>query len=325
MNRKVISVLVCVLLAVSMLAAGCGSSGETGNTSAPAKVFINIATGGTSGTYFPLGGALGEIWNKNIPGMNATAQSTGASVANVNLLNDGKADVIMVQNDIAYYAVNGTEMFNNKKVDGMVGLASLYPETIQIVAKEDQKIKSIADLKGKKVAVGAAGSGTEANARQILEAAGITYKDITVQYLSFAEAASNLKDGNVDAAFLTAGHPTAAVQDIAAQHKIQILPIEDALADKIIAKYPFYTKVVVGADTYKGMTAESKTLAVQAMLVVSSKMDDKMAYDLVKYMYGNLDRIKAAHKVGEQITKDNGTAGMPITLHPGAEKFFSGN
>ena len=175
--------------------------------------------------------------NGNIEGMNASAQSTGASVANINMLKDGSVDIAIVQNDITYYAVHGTEMFKDNPVPDLKGIASLYPETCQFVTLDASGIKNIKDLKGKRVAVGAAGSGAEANARQILEAYGITYNDIEVQYLSFAEGASALKDGNVDAAFLTAGYPTSSVQDIASQNKVRLLPVEDDKADALIAKY----------------------------------------------------------------------------------------
>ncbi|RYD05939.1 hypothetical protein N752_06755 [Desulforamulus aquiferis] len=252
-----------MLLSISLLAmalAGCGSSqsGEQkeADKASVEKKFINIATGGTAGVYYPLGGAIAEILNKNIEGVNATAQTTGASAANVNLLNDGSVQVAFIQNDISYYATNGTELFADKKVDGLKCLATIYPETIQIVTLEKSGIKSIDELKGKRVAVGAAGSGVEANARQILEVNGITYNDITVQYLSFAEAANSLKDGNIDAAFLTAGFPTAAIQDIAAQHKVVLLPVADDAADKLIEKYPYYTKTTIPADAYPNQDAD---------------------------------------------------------------------
>ncbi|MGB9812203.1 MAG: TAXI family TRAP transporter solute-binding subunit [Thermovenabulum sp.] len=319
MFKKTIALITIALLLTAALA---GCAGKGGGQQAGGQKFITIATGGTAGTYFPLGGALADIWNKNIKGVNATAQSTGASVANVNLLKDGKADVIFVQNDIAYYAANGMEMFKDNKYEDIKGLTTLYPETIQIVTLADKNIKSVADLKGKKVAVGAAGSGAEANARQILEAAGITYNDISVQYLSFAEAANNLKDGNIDAAFLTAGFPTAAVQDIAASKKIELVSLDDALVSKLMEKYPYYTKIVIPANTYSGVDHDVNTVAVKAMLAVSSKMDEDTAYNLVKTMYANLDRLKAAHKAGEQIKPETGKEGMSIPLHPGAEKYF---
>ncbi|MCI7331746.1 MAG: TAXI family TRAP transporter solute-binding subunit, partial [Selenomonadaceae bacterium] len=196
--KKMLAAGLLAVAAVTVVA-GCGGSQGGG------KQFLNIGTGGTAGTYYPIGGAMAEILNENIEGMNASAQSTGASVANINMLKDGEVDLAIVQNDITYYAVNGTEMFKDNKVDNIKGIAALYPETCQFVTLDSSGIKKISDLKGKRVAVGAAGSGAEANARQILAAYGITYDDIQVQYLSFGEGASALKDGNVDAAFLTAG------------------------------------------------------------------------------------------------------------------------
>lgn len=307
----IVSMLLVLVIAV---VAGCGQGGG--------KKFLNIATGGTSGTYYPIGGAMAEILNKEIPDMNASAQSTGATVANINMLQEGSVDLAIVQNDITYYAANGIEMFKDKKVDNLRGVAVLYPETCQIVTLAETGIKSVADLKGKRVAVGAAGSGAEANARQILEAYGITYDDIDAQYLSFGEAASALKDGNVDAAFLTAGYPTAAVQDISSQNKVALVPLDNDKIDALIAKYPYYTKTVIPAGTYAGVDVETPAVSVMAMLVASDKVDDQMGYDIVKAFFGNLDRIKAAHSVGKLITKEGAMKGMPIQMNAGAEKFF---
>ncbi|MGI6424191.1 MAG: TAXI family TRAP transporter solute-binding subunit [Tepidanaerobacteraceae bacterium] len=332
MRKKVLTIMLAAVL-IMALVAGCGGVGsstpQNGDAEGEGKqeakqqeqVFLNVATGGTAGTYFPLGGALTEIWNKNIPGVNSTAQSTGASVANINLLKEKKAEIIFVQNDITYYAANGVELFEDKYED-LRGLAILYPETIQLVTLGNKGINSVEDLKGKRVAVGAAGSGAEANARQILNAAGITYDDISAQYLSFAEAANNLKDGNVDAAFLTAGFPTAAVTDIAAQHDLKLISLDDSLVEKLTADYPYYTMNVIPGGTYSGVDEDIQTVAVQAMLAVTSDLDEELAYNLVKYMYDNLDRIKAAHSVGELIKPETGTEGMPVELHPGAQKYF---
>ncbi|KAF2958395.1 C4-dicarboxylate ABC transporter substrate-binding protein [Thermotoga sp. Ku-13t] len=286
-----------------------------------AATFLTIATGGTAGTYYPLGAGMADIWNKNIKGMNAMVQSTGASVANINLLKNKEVDVIFVQNDVAYYAYNGVELFK-EPFPQLRGLATLYPETVQIVALADRGINSVYDLKGKRVAVGAAGSGTEVNARQILAAAGITYKDITVQYLSFAEAANNLKDGNIDAAFVTAGHPTAAIVDLAAVRKIVLVPIAEEIIKALQKDYPFYVKIVVPAGTYKGVDTDVVTVAVKAMLAVREEMPEDLAYQLLKTMYANQKRLIEAHAKGELIIPETGKEGMSIPLHPGAEKFF---
>ena len=272
--RKILTAGLAVVVSAALLT-GCGSSNSDSG-----KKFLNIATGGTAGTYYPIGGAMAEILNSEIKGMNASAQSTGATVANINMLKDGSVDLAIVQNDISYYAVNGTEMFEGKKVDNLRGIATLYPETCQFVTLDSSNIKSIADLKGKRVAVGAAGSGAEANARQILAAYGITYDDIDAQYLSFGEGASALKDGNVDAAFLTAGYPTASVQDISSQNKIRLLPVTADKADALIAKYPFYTKTTIPAGTYAGFNEDVQTISVMSMLIATDKLDDNMGYDL---------------------------------------------
>ena len=321
--KKVLAAGLAVVVSAALLA-GCGGD------QASQKKFLNIGTGGTAGTYYPIGGAIAEILNNNIEGMNASAQSTGATVANINMLKDGSVDMAIVQNDLTYYAVNGTEMFQDKKVTNLKGIATLYPETCQFVTLDSSGIKAIADLKGKRVAVGAAGSGAEANARQILAAYGITYDDINVQYLSFGEAANALKDGNVDAAFdgnvdaafLTAGYPTASVQDISSQNKIRLLPIDSDKADALIAKYPFYTKTKIPAGTYAGFDEEVPTISVMSMLVVNDKVDDKLGYEIAKAIFSNLDRLQAAHSVGKLISKENAEKGMSLDMNAGAKKFF---
>ncbi|MCL6518110.1 TAXI family TRAP transporter solute-binding subunit [Alicyclobacillus sp.] len=290
LKRCSLLLFVFLLLGAFLAAAGCGqkpaAEQKAPEQKEPAKKFINIATGGTAGTYYPLGGAIADILNKNIPGMNASAQSTGASVANINMLGDGSVDLAFVQNDIAYYAANGTEMFKDKKVEGLKGLATLYPETIQIVTLRQKNINSVADLAGKRVAVGAPGSGTEVNARQILRLYDIGYaqtrqthglpRTVQADFLSFAEAADQLKDGIIDAAFLTAGVPTAAVQDIAATRDLKIVPIPEAVASRLRERYPYYTPVVIPPNSYRGQAEPVPTVAVMAMLVTRSDLPEDL-------------------------------------------------
>jgi TRAP transporter TAXI family solute receptor len=309
--KKLIIVAFCLLLAVGAVSAQ--------------QRFISIGTGGTAGTYYPLGGAMAEIWNKNITRMNATAQSTGASVANINLLKDGKVDIVIVQNDVSFYALNGVELFKDKEYKDLRGMACLYNETVQLIALEASGIKSVYDLKGKKVSVGAAGSGVEANARQILEAAGLSYADIRVQYLSFGESASNLKDGNIDAAFTTGGFPIAAIQDLAVSKKTVLVPVDKELLAKLMAKWSFYAPTVVPANTYNGITVDVPTVAVKAMLAVSAKLDANLVYEMLKAMYANGPRLVAAHSQGANIKLSTATEGMSLPLHPGAEKFYKEN
>ncbi len=303
-------------LAMAVGVAGCGGD------SATKEQFVNIATGGTAGTYYPIGGAIAEVLNKDIKGMQANAQSTGASIANINMLKDEQVDLAIVQNDITYYAVNGKEMFPDK-VTNIKGIAALYPETCQFVTLDSSGIKSIDELKGKKVAVGASGSGAEANARQILQAYGITYDDIDEQFLSFAEGASALKDGNVDAAFLTAGYPTASVQDIASQNKIRLLPIDDQHAMSLSIDYPFYTKVTIPAGVYQGFDEEVRSVSVMAILIATDRVDKDKGYAITKAIFSNLDKLAAAHSAAKQITKDGALKGLDfIQMNEGAQKYF---
>ena len=307
-----------VLAAAAVFFTGCN-----GNSDVEGKKFLNIGTGGTAGTYYPIGGAIAEVLNKEIPGMSANAQSTGASVANVNMLGDGTIDLATVQNDIAYYAANGTEMFVDKKVNGLKGIAALYPETCQFVTLRSSGIKSLAELKGRRVAVGAVGSGVEANVRQILAAYGVSYDDIDAKFLSFAEGASALKDGNVDVAVLTAGYPTASVQDIAAQHPVRLLPVEDKVADDLIAQYPFYTKPVIPAGTYVGFDEAVPSVSVMAILVAGPTVNEELGYTVTKAIFSNLDRLRTAHPVARQITRETVQTGMSLPMNAGAEKFFN--
>jgi uncharacterized protein len=305
--------VVLVLLALAVACAGASAAG---------KVFLNIATGGTAGTYFPLGGAMAEIINKNVADVNATAVTSGASVANINMLATDEVQMAFVQNDIAYYAFNGVEMFKDKQQKNIRAVATLYNETIQIVTLASSGIRSLADMKGKRISVGAAGSGAEVNARQVLEAAGLTYKDITPQYLSFAEGANGLRDGNTDVAFLTAGAPTAAVRDVAAQKDIVIIPVSKDIADRLIAKYPFYVRVKVPKDTYSKQTADVDTVTVKSILVASASLDEAVVYNATKAIFSNLDRLVQAHAQGKNIQRATALEGLPIPVHPGAERFF---
>jgi TRAP transporter TAXI family solute receptor len=308
MNKRLVAFALCLLVAATL---GFGQ-----------QRFITIATGGTAGTYFPLGGALAEIWNKNIAKMNANATATGASIANVAMLKNGEVDVIFVQNDGAFYAINGVELFKDKGVPEIRGMAALYNETVQLVALADSGVKTIADLRGKRVSVGAAGSGVEINARQVLEAAGLTYADIKVQYLSFAESASNLKDGNIDAAFNTAGAPTAAIQDLAASKKIVLVPVDGEVAAKLMKKWAFYTPEKIPANTYMNVSSDVMTISVKSMLACSAKLDADLVYNMLKALFANGDRMAASHKKGADIKLATALDGMSIPLHPGAEKFY---
>lgn len=285
--------------------------------------FMSIATGGTGGTYYPLGGALSNILNNAGVNYTATAQATGASVENVELVTKGDAEIGFIQNDVAYYAANGTDTFKGNAKPSLRGLCCLYPEVVQIAASAESGIKTIDDLKGKKVAVGAPGSGVEVNVKQILEVHGITYDDLgKVDFLSFAEAADQIKSGQIDAAFITAAIPSSAYTELATTHDINLIPIAEDKAKELIEKYPFYVNLHITPTEYKGQDKELSLVAVQSMLVVDEKMSDEDAYNIVKLLFENLDTMKESHARGGDIALDKALDGMSIEVHPGAQKYF---
>jgi hypothetical protein len=294
----------------------------SGMVSAQGTTFLSIATGGTSGTYYPIGGALAKVLNENIDNMNASAQSTGASVTNTRLIYNQEVELAILQNDIANYAVNGERQFEGNQVNNMSGVASLYPEVIQIIVRSDAGINSIEDLKGKSVAVGAPGSGAEANANQILDFFGLTYDDIQEDYLSFGEAASRLKDRQIDAAFLTAGIPTAAVMDVAATQNIKLLNFSNQDIESLNKAYPYLTGVTVPAGTYNGLDNDIQTVALQAILVAESSLSEEVVYNITKAIFENRDTLIAAHDRARDITLDGAESGMTVKLHPGAQKYY---
>jgi TRAP transporter TAXI family solute receptor len=284
---------------------------------------LKIWTGGTGGVYYPLGVKLSELLNKYASDVvTASVSTSGASVANMRALAAGDANLVFVQNDIAYYAYKGIYMFNGSKVDIARGVAVLYPEVVQIVVRADSGIKSIYDLKGKRVAVGAAGSGTAVEAELILKAAGL-WATITPQYMDFATAASALKLGQVDAAFVVAGIPTSAVLELSATVPVNLVEVPDEVLSKLVEQgYRFFTRYTVPAGTYTGMTSDVRTVAVMAMLAVRADVPDHVVYTVLKVMFDRLSELREAHARAKDIELAKALQGMPIPLHPGAIRFY---
>lgn len=291
---------------------GCAS----GATSDPKAV--QIATGGTGGTYYPLGGGMAQIL-KDKMGIAATAQVTGASAENMQLLSKGDVQIAFTQNDIADYAVNGTEVFD-AKLENISGIGILYPEIIQIVVAADSGIETLADLKGKKVSVGAPGSGNEANSKQILEAAGLTYDDIDEQLKSYSDSVDPFKDGLIDAMFVTSGIPNSSVTDIALAKNVKVISMGDDVIAKLKEKYPFFVDAVVPNGTYKGQDADADTVAVLAALAVNSSLSKDFVYEVTKSIFENLNAI--GHDKAKEIKLENALKGLTIPIHPGAQKYF---
>lgn len=304
-------------------AAGIGLAVSLGGTAMAQQ--ISLATGGVAGVYYPLGGAMAEAWSAEIDGVTVTAESTGASVVNVRLIEGDEAELAMVQNDIAYYAYNGDEMFEGDALPKNLGMAMLYPEVIQIVTLADRDFSTVDDLSGQRVAVGAPGSGTEANARQILSVHGISYDDIDEHFLPFGEAVDALRDGSIDAAFLTAGIPTAAVIDLDATHDLALVSISSDRADELAEEYPFYTSFTIPADTYGDLDEDVSTVTVQAMIVVSADLEADLIENMLTVLFDDatLERLCDTHVRGCDVSLDSAQDGMPVELHPGAEAFYN--
>ena len=285
-----------------------------------------IATGGTGGVYYPLGGGFANILGKAMPGVTATAQVTGGSVDNLRLLGTGKADLAFSQVDAAWDAVNGLDKFANGKLN-IQALAVLYPNHMHVVTIESTGIKSVAEMKGKRVSVGSTGSATEVFANRVLEAAGLdANKDIRRERLSVAESANATKDGKIEAFFWVGGLPTAAVTDLAATPNIKIRMIDFAdLTAKMNAKYgPLYSETMIPKETYKGMDADNKNNAVWNIFAVNGNMPEQLAYDLTRITFEKRDDLGLVHAEGRNIKTElqlKKNAGIPF--HPGALKYFA--
>ena len=287
--------------------------------------YVSIAAGWVTGAYFPMAGAISRIAWKHLKdeGIKVTAESSGASVANAKLIGAGDTDFAILQNDIASYAYNGKEGMFKKAVPNLLGVCTLFPEHVQIIARKDAGIKSIADLKGKKVAVGPVGSGTIENAGQILEAWGLSFKDLAkAEQLTASQSADYIKDGRLDAAFFTVAVGAAVITDTSLMTPINIVPVEGPNADKLIAKYPFYAKQVVPGKTYKQNDADVPTVSVMAMLAANGDLEADIVYAILKAVYEDLPQLKKAHAKFKDIEMEKGLVGMGIPLHPGAEKYF---
>jgi len=308
----VIAVIICVAVALLLI------------PRPTPKTEIIIFTGGTGGVYFPLGSKYAELLNKYAGDIiTASARTSGASVANARALAEGKANVILLQNDIAYYAYHGLYMFKETgKIDVMRGIATLYPETIQFVVRADSPVKSLYDLAGKRVAVGAAGSGTAVACEQILRAAGVWDK-IEKVWAPFREAATMLKLGEVDCAMLVAGIPTPAVSEIATTTPVRILPIPDEILKKLHEEgYVFYIRQIAPKDTYRGMTEDVPTVAVLAMLACRADLPEDIVYTLTKVLFEHVDELRRVHAKAKAISLETALDGMSIPLHPGAIKYY---
>jgi len=286
---------------------------------------LSIATGGTGGVYYPLGGGMAAVLSQHVPGMQATAEVTGGSVANLQLVRSGKPYIALAMADASQDALMGEGKFTSGKVP-LRTLMVLYPNRAHAVTLEGNGITKISDLKGKRVSTGSPGSATEVMAFRIIEAAGLDKdKDMTRERLGASESANALKDRKIDAFFFVAGLPTSAVTDVANTPGMKIKMIDhDELVPKMNAKYGnLYVKDVIPKDVYRGMETDNKQATVMNILVAHQKMDDQTAYNIVKTIFDKRDDLIAVHKEAANFKLENQTfAASPVPFHPGAIKYF---
>ncbi|MDW0112509.1 TAXI family TRAP transporter solute-binding subunit [Sporosarcina saromensis] len=313
------------LMSASILAA-CGESDKDGGSSKGDESadsletkIVTIATGGSSGPYNIIGTTLANEFSKEF-GVNSKPQSTGASVENINLIKEGKVEMAFVMSDVLTEAVEGTGNFS-EKVENVQQIAALYPNFVQIVTTADSGIKTIEDLKGKRVAVGDQNSGVEVNARNLLAGFGITYDDLKVDYLGYAEAADGLKSGSVDAAFLTSGLPNSSVMELAASIDLALVAVDRDKVEEIAKDQPYFVAMDIPADTY-GNAEAVPTAAIMNALVVSSELSEEDVYKLTEKFFNSLGELSNSHQAAADISLEGAQKGMVAPVHPGAQKYY---
>ena len=313
MRHKIVMVMLSVALIVSLALVGCVKP-------AVEKTEVMLYTGGTAGTYFPLGSKYAEMLNKYSDIIDASAVTSGASVTNVKAIEKGESQAGIIQNDVSYYGRKGIVMFDTP-VPQLQGVAIWYPETCQAIVRAESDIYTLADLEGKNVAVGAPGSGCAVGCEQILRAAGV-WGTIKRYDLAIGEGAAALKLGQVDAEFVVGATPTAGIEELAVPTPVRLVPIPDEIVDKLHAEgYSFYVRQVIPKGTYK-MTEDVAVCAVMAMLCVHTDLPDDVVYDMTKILFEHLDELRTAHVRAADITLDTALDGMSLILHPGAIKYY---
>lgn len=305
---------------LSLFAAAAAFTASTAALAAP--TFINILTGGTSGVYYPIGVGLSQLYSNGIEGSKTSVQATKASVENLNLLQAGRGELAFALGDSVSDAWNGVEDAGFKApLKKLRAIAGTYPNYIQIVANADANIKTLADLKGKRISVGAPKSGTELNARAIFKAAGLSYEDMgEVQFLPYAESVELIKNRQLDATLQSSGLGMAAIRDLAATMKVSFVAIPADVAAKI--DNAAYLATTIPANTYDGQTEAVPTVAITNILVSHEGVSDEVAYQMTKLMFDNLDRLGNAHSAAKDIKLEGAAKNMPIPLHPGAERYY---
>jgi TRAP transporter TAXI family solute receptor len=310
-----------MLTSLKWIAAAVAVGAVLSAPAAQAQAFINVLTGGTSGVYYPLGVAIGKIYSDHIPGVKTQVQATKASVENLILLQQGRGELAFTLGDSLKAAWEGDEEAGFKsKLDRLRTIGAIYPNYIQIVATADSGIKTLADLRGRSLSVGAPKSGTELNSRAILAAAGLSYKDIgRVEYLPFAESVDLMKNRQLDATLQSAGLGVASLKDLSSSAEITVVSVPKAIVDKM---GPPFVSAKIPANTYTGQDKDVPTAAVINYLVTSSAVSDDLAYQMTKLIFESLPELANSHVAGKEIRLEQAAIGSPVPLHPGAIRYY---
>ena len=321
--KKFMSIILAVALLLTMAACGSKPASDAGEADKPAKATkMTMGTGGTTGTYYAYGSVLGQYF-KTKANVDTTVVSTDGSKANIQGIDAGDYQLATVQSDVMAYAWAGTQSFaEDGAVQSFRVIAGLYAEAVQLITM-DPEIKSVADLKGKAVSIGAPGSGVYFNAMDVLTAAGLTLDDIQPQYLSFGDSTDGLKDGKIQAAFIVAGAPTPAITELCTTNSAYLVPIDGDIAATLMAGSPYYTAYTVPAGTYAGQTEDVTTVTVKATLIVSADASEEDVYAITAAIFDNIDAITVEHAKGAELSLENATTGMAAPFHAGAAKYFA--
>lgn len=295
-----------------------GVAGLAGCTGDDQQEFITIGTGGTGGVYYPLGGGMADIMNENMDGVDATAESTGASVENCRLVGDDEMTMALALGNSVLLAVNGEGDFD-EPIDLQAAFGA-YQNATQVVVPEDSDVETLADLEGLDVSVGAPGSGTEVIAEELLEWYGLSYDDINEERLSFAETSDALLDGNIDAGFWSVAFPASSIEELASQRDVRLLDFPQEDLEAIDEEFPYYAPGVIPADTYPGQDEEVNQPGVTNTMIVRADADEDFIHDVTEVIYENLDTLANVHPAAEQFEETARAA--PVDLHPGAERYF---
>lgn len=322
-QRKKLMLTGAAMVSAALVLTSCGgggngaSDGEVGDLDTE---FITIATGGSSGVYYQVGATLADLLADELDS-DTSVQATGASAENINLLTDDNAELAFTMGDATVQAGEGTGPFEDEPREGLMAIAALYPNTVQLVATESSGIETVEDLEGKNVAVGDLGSGVELNAQMVLGAYDMDYDDINADYLEYGEATDQMSNGHVDALFATSGLPNPSLTELETNTDFVTVPIDGEGQENLLEEYEFFEEATIPADTYQNED-DVETVAVVNHLLVSSELSEESVYDITEAIFENLDQVHNSHAEAENITLDTVADGLVVPLHPGAEQYY---